>query len=84
VKKVVKNEPSIRARPGVAIVKSIDGLGPAPAKISTYDYLMKRSAPGVHAGFKLFFYEDTQDGGLLMTPAQVLALSPRPEYVMYE
>jgi hypothetical protein len=84
VKKVVKDEPSMRALPGVIIVKSIDGLGPAPAKMATYDYLMKRSAPDVHPGFKLFFDEDTQNGGHLMTPEQVLGLSPRPEYVMYE
>jgi hypothetical protein len=84
VKKVVKDEPSMRARPGVVIVKSIDGLGPAPKKVGTYNMLMKESAAGVHAGFKLFFSEDTQDGGPLMTPKQVLALSPQPEYVMYE
>jgi hypothetical protein len=38
----------------------------------------------VHAGFKLFFTEDRADGGRLMTPEEVLALRPRPEYVMYE
>jgi hypothetical protein len=38
----------------------------------------------VHAGFKLFFTEDTKAGHQLMTPRQVLALRPQPEYVMYE
>jgi hypothetical protein len=38
----------------------------------------------VHAGFKLFFTEDRRHGGRLMTPQDVLALKPRPEYVMYE
>jgi hypothetical protein len=37
----------------------------------------------VHAGFKLFFDEDAERGPL-MTPRQVLALHPKPEYVMYE
>jgi hypothetical protein len=37
----------------------------------------------VHAGFKLFFDEDTRHGPL-MTPKQVLALRPKPEYVLYE
>jgi hypothetical protein len=38
----------------------------------------------VHAGFKLFFTEDTRDRATLMSPSEVLALRPRPEYVMYE
>ena len=38
----------------------------------------------VHAGFKLFFTEDTRNHGRLMTPKEVLALKPRPEYVLYE
>lgn len=84
VKDVVKDERSMRATPGVVIVKSVDGLGPAHAKAATYANLMERTAPGVHAGFKLFFYEDTQHGSSLMSAKQVLALSPQPEYVMYE
>jgi hypothetical protein len=39
---------------------------------------------GVHAGFKLFFDEDRRGGGKLMTVPEVMALAPRPEYVMYE
>jgi hypothetical protein len=38
----------------------------------------------VHPGIKLFFDEDTRNGGRLMTPQQVLSLSPQPEYVMHE
>jgi hypothetical protein len=84
VREVVKDERSMRATPGVVIVKSVDGLGSAHAKVATYANLMERTAPGVHAGFKLFFYEDTQHGSSLMSARQVLALSPQPEYVMYE
>ena len=36
-----------------------------------------------NAGFKLFYAEDARRGRL-MTPAQVLALRPRPELVTYE
>jgi hypothetical protein len=74
----------MRAPSGVVIVKSVDGLGSPRAKVATYANLMERTAPGVHAGFKLFFYEDTQNGSSLMSARQVLALSPQPEYVMYE
>jgi hypothetical protein len=38
----------------------------------------------VHPGFKLFFEEDRRGGQRLMTPREVMKLSPVPEYVMYE
>lgn len=81
---VVRDEKAVKAYPGVVIIDSVDGLGPMPLKINTYDYLMKLESPAMHPGFKLFFDEDRQNGGQLMTPAQVLALHPPPEYVMYE
>jgi hypothetical protein len=81
---VVKDETAIKPAPGVVVVKSVDGLGPKGAKINTYNFLMRTNATGVHPGFKLFFDEDRQNGATLMTPAEVLALVPPPEYVMYE
>jgi hypothetical protein len=81
---VVKDEASLRPSPGVAFIKSVDGLGPKRAKIETYDYLMRHMPDGVHPGFKLFFDEDRRIGGELMTPSEVKALLPTPEYVMYE
>ena len=81
---VVKDEATIAMNPGVVVIKSVDGLGPKATKKVTYDYLVKSLAPGVHAGFKLFFDEDTRAGDTVMTPAQVLKLTPQPEYVMYE
>ncbi len=39
-----------------------------------------RPCAGFHAGFKLFFHEDTN----LMSPRQVLRLRPRPSLVVYE
>jgi hypothetical protein len=80
---VVKDESVVKPSPGVAVIKSVDGLGPVQAKIATYGNLMEILTPGVHPGFKLFFDEDRRRGRL-MTPAEVLALSPQPEYVMYE
>lgn len=81
---VVQNEAAVRAVPGVVIIKSVDGLGPKWSKIETYNYLNKKKTADVHAGFKLFFDEDRTNGGRLMTPAEVLSLLPKPEYVMYE
>ncbi len=84
VLEVVKDEITMSTYPGIAIIKSVDGLGPVHAKITTYGSLIKRTAAGIHPGFKLFFDEDTRNGSRLMTAKEVLALSPQPEYVMYE
>jgi hypothetical protein len=81
---VVKHEENIREQPGVVVVESVDGLGPKGMKINTYNFLMGTKAPWIHPGFKLFFDEDTRNGWRLMSPKEVLALSPPPEYVMYE
>jgi hypothetical protein len=81
---VVKHEEDIRQQPGVVVVESVDGLGPKGLKINTYNYLMHLKAPWIHPGFKLFFDEDTRHGWKLMSPKEVLELSPQPEYVMYE
>ncbi len=81
---VLKDEVELKPIPGVAFIKSVDGLGPMHSKIETYDYLMVTMRRGVHPGFKLFFDEDSRGGNRIMTPKEVLALSPQPEYVMYE
>jgi len=80
---VVRKESGLKDHPGVAAVKSVDGIGSRSMKITTYNYVNKSTPDHVHAGFKLFFVED-REFGPLMTPKQVLALRPRPDYVMYE
>lgn len=80
---VVRGEAAIKARRGVAIVKSVDGIGTRDLKEETYGKLTRALPDAVHAGFKLFYEEDARHGPL-MTPAQVLALEPQPEYVLYE
>ncbi len=80
---VVRAPEDIRTRPGVVVVRSVDGIGSRAMKESTYHKLTKKQPNGVHAGFKLFYSEDRRFGPL-MTPAQVLALRPQPEYVLYE
>ena len=35
-------------------------------------------------GFKLFYEEDVDTSGILMTPDEVMALTPTPSYIMYE
>lgn len=80
---IVSGVEALLDRPGVAVVKSVDGIGAAADKVGTYQRVMAGTPPFVHAGFKLFYEEDTRSGPL-MEPAEVLALVPQPEYVLYE
>jgi hypothetical protein len=67
--------------PGVALTLNVDGFGDQPNKISKYDEFSRAPvARRFHSGFKLFYHEDTN----LMSPARVLRLRPRPEFLVYE
>jgi hypothetical protein len=80
---IVRDEQLLTERPGVALVKSVDGIGAAAEKVGTYQRVVAGLPPFVHTGFKLFYEEDTRSGPL-MTPPEVLGLQPQPEYVLYE
>lgn len=81
--KVVRRQSAIKAHSGVVVVKSVDGIGSREAKTATWTSLVKNLPASIHPGFKLFFDEDARHGKL-MTPAQVMALKPEPEYVLFE
>ena len=80
----ISEEEGLKPHPGVVLVKSIDGVGVPADKVATWNRLARSLAPHVYTGFKLFFDEDTRRGSPLMTPAEVLALRPQPNYVLYE
>jgi len=80
---VVRSESGLRPHPGVVIVKSVDGIGAHGSKLETWEVLTRRLPKHIRPGFKLFYEEDGEAGGL-MTPRQVLALRPLPDYVLYE
>ncbi|MGH3494421.1 MAG: hypothetical protein ACRDQ1_14480 [Sciscionella sp.] len=65
--------------PGIEVVFHADGFGTKAQKLATYRQLAFPGRP-YGAGFKLFFHQDLG----LMTPAQVMALSPRPDVITYE
>ena len=73
----------VEAHDGVQILLSVDGIGSREAKEETWHKLVKPLPKAVRPGFKLFFEED-REHGRLMTAAQVLALKPTPDYVLYE
>lgn len=81
--RIISRVGGLKPADGVATVLSVDGIGARADKVATWRRLVKPLPSSVHAGFKLFFVED-RERGELMTPRQVLALRPRPEYVLYE
>ncbi len=81
---IISNEAALLPHPGVVLIKSVDGIGAPADKIATYDRVKAEVPPHVAMGFKLFYEEDVATSGVLMTPEEVLALSPVPDYIMYE
>jgi hypothetical protein len=69
--------------PRVQIVMNMDGWGPPSLKRESYRRYIY-SYPVEYTGFKLFYRNDTKGGGKLMSPADVLALTPRPLYIQYQ
>jgi hypothetical protein len=73
----------IRFTPHVQVVMDMDGWGPPWLKFDSYhDYV--KAEPVQFTGFKLFFHNDTKSGDPLLTPAEVLRLTPRPLYIQYQ
>jgi hypothetical protein len=76
---MLQGERRLRPRRRVALVLNADGFGTPAQKRAKYRQLAPR-ADARRPGFKLFYEEDTN----LMSPRQVLALEPRPSFVVYE
>jgi hypothetical protein len=81
---MITNARSIKPLPEVQIVIDMDGFGPPAQKIDSYlSYV--RSEPVQFTGFKLFYKNDAYlYGKHLMTPSEVLKLSPQPSYIQYQ
>ena len=81
--RMVTDYRDIKPLPEVEIVMDMDGFGSPVLKTSTYKAYIARQ-PVQFTGFKLFYKNDVKIGGQLMTPAQVLGLSPRPSFILYQ
>lgn len=81
---MIKNYKNIKLDPNVQIVMDMDGWGPPVLKKDSYhDYIQKE--PVQYTGFKLFYENDfRKPGSRIMTPAEVLALTPTPMYIQYQ
>jgi hypothetical protein len=76
---MIAGKQQVRALPGLAMTMNVDGFGDRPNKISKYR-LFTHDGTRFRRGYKLFYEEDTN----LMTPRSVLALQPRPDFIVYE
>jgi 2-hydroxychromene-2-carboxylate isomerase len=82
-RKMVTNSKNIVLRPEVQIVMNMDGWGAPWLKRDSYkDYIV--SEPVEYTGFKLFYHNDTKKGDPLLTPQEVLRLTPKPLYIQYQ
>ena len=81
---MVTNYQNIETVPEVQVVMDMDGWGPPKNKLKTYlDYIYDE--PVEFAGFKLFYKNDIiAKGSHMLTPAEVLKLTPRPMYIQYQ
>jgi hypothetical protein len=81
---MVTNYKQIKPLPEVQIVMDMDGFGFPAKKINTYQQVIIPE-PVQFTGFKLFYKNDAEGpDGHLMTPKEVLKLSPQPSYIQYQ
>ncbi|HYF28810.1 MAG TPA: hypothetical protein VEA36_00390 [Candidatus Paceibacterota bacterium] len=74
----------IETRPEVQIVMVMDGWGPPAKKINTYKSFIYPE-PVEFTGFKIFYKNDMKPPSeRLLTPADLLKLTPRPMYIQYQ
>ncbi|MDE2312062.1 MAG: hypothetical protein KGJ93_03190 [Patescibacteria group bacterium] len=79
---MLTNYQDIKPLPEVQIVMNMDGFGGQANKLNTYrQYIAKQ--PVQFTGFKLFYHNDAARGPML-TPEQLLKLSPIPVYIQYQ
>ncbi len=69
--------------PRVQVVMHMDGWGPPRLKRDTYNAYIYRE-PVQFTGFKIFYKNDTRRGSPLMTPDDLLTLTPVPLYIQYQ
>ena len=74
------DETTLKPRERLAMILNVDGFGGQEAKKSKYVGFAESTPAGFRPGYKLFYREDID----LMTPRQVRALRPRPDFVVYE
>jgi hypothetical protein len=82
--KMVTNYKLIKPLPEVQIVMDMDGWGFGAKKINTYNTVVS-DEPVQFTGFKLFYKNDLKPPSTrLLTPKEILDLTPSPLYIQYQ
>lgn len=79
---MLTNYQNITPLPEVQIVMNMDGFGGQPNKLNTYKQFIYKQ-PVQFTGFKLFYKNDIVHG-LMLTPDELLKLTPIPVYIQYQ
>jgi hypothetical protein len=75
---------NIKPLPEVQIVVDMDGWGFGAKKINTYNSVVA-AEPIQFTGFKLFYKNDLfAPSKAMMTPAEILKLTPSPSFIQYQ
>ena len=81
---MVRNAEAIRPLPEVQVVMVMDGWGPPEQKIDTHEHIIYPE-PVQFTGFKIFYKNDRKPPSRgLLTPAEVLKLTPQPSFIQYQ
>ncbi len=81
---MITNYKLIKPLPEVQFVMDMDGWGFAAKKINTYNTVITPQ-PVQFAGFKLFYKNDLlPPSKRMLTPAELLKLTPQPIYIQYQ
>ncbi len=80
---MVTNYKEIEKIPEVQVVMNMDGWGDIGGKMAIYqEYITDQ--PVQFAGIKLFYHNDTLASSTMMTPDEILKLTPEPIYIQYQ
>lgn len=79
IPEMILNKEQIEDVPGIDLVIHQDGFGSPEDKIANYDrYIAAEGAK--HGGFKVFYQQDEP----VMTPEQLMQLTPQPDVITYQ
>lgn len=81
---MVTNYQNIQPLPQVEIVMDMDGWGSQAKKLNTYQQFIA-TQPVQFTGFKLFYKNDLKPPSTgMLTPQQLLKLTPQPLFIQYQ
>lgn len=81
---MVTNYQNIKKRKEIQIVMDMDGWGEPELKKGTYRHYLYKE-PVQFVGFKLFYKNDLKKApNRMMTPEELLKLTPKPIYIQYQ